>query len=153
MRTLRTNVERLDVDFSLPAPAVRLIAVGGIAALVAMGLFYSRAERTDVAVSPERVVVTQPKTSGLQQEATVYSKPVQSDRIPIPPMIAAAPVDEPSVKPTRIGFGFYFERLRVQGDASEGEYVLVRRACAPPNMPEVCYLPQDLRPSRALARE
>ena len=153
MGTLRTNVERLDADFSLPAPAVRLIAVGGVAALVATGLFYSRAERTDVAVSPQRVVVTQPKNPELQQEAKVYSRPVQSDRIPIPPVTAAAQVDEPYVKPTRIGFGYYFERLRVQGDGAEGEYVLVRRACVPPNMPEVCYLPQDQRPSRAVARE
>jgi len=153
MARLRTKVERLDMDFNLPAPAVRSIAVGGIAALVATGLIYSRGERPDVAVSRNGVVVTQPKNSDLQKEAEVHSRPVQSDRIPIPPVAAALQIEEPDVKPTRIGSGYYFERLRVQGDSIEGDYLTVRRACVPPNMPEVCYLPQSQRVSRPVERE
>ena len=153
MARLRTKVEKLDMDFNLPAPMVRSIAVGGIAALVLTGLVYSRGERPDVAVSRKGVVVTQPKNSDLQKEAEVHSRPVQSDRIPIPPVAAAPQIEEPDAKPTRIGSGYYFERLRVQGDSIEGDYVTVRRACVPPNMPEVCYLPQSQRVSRPVERE
>ena len=153
MGRLRTKVEKLDMDFNLPAPMVRSIAVVGIATLVVTGLIYSRGERSDVAVGRKDVVVTQPKNSGLQKEAEVHSRPVQSDRIPIPPVTAAPQIEEPDLKPTRIGTGYYFERLRVQGDSIDGEYVTVRRACAPPNMPEVCYLPQSQRASRPVERE
>ena len=153
MGRLRTKVEKLDMDFNLPAQMVRSIAVGGIATLVLTGLVYSRGERPDVAVSRKGVVVRQPKNSDLQKEAEVHSRPVQSDRIPILPVTAAPQIEEPDLKPTRIGSGHYFERLLVQGDSIEGEYVTVRRACVPPNMPEVCYLPQSQRVSRTVERE
>ena len=153
MGRLGTEVEKLDMDFNLPAPLVRSIAVAGIATLVVTGLIYSRGERRHVAVGPKGVVVTQPKNSDLQKEAEVHSRPVQSDRIPIPPVTAASQIEEPDLKPTRIGSGYYFERLRVQGDSIEGDYVTVRRACVPPNMPEVCYLPQSQRVSRPVERE
>ena len=99
------------------------------------------------------VVVTQSKNLDLHKEAEVHSRPVQSDRIPIPLVTAAPQIEEPDLKPTRIGSGYYFERLRVQGDSIDGEYVTVRRACVPPNMPEVCYLPQSQRVSRPVERE
>ena len=153
MGRLQTKVEKLDMDFNLPAPMVRSIAVVAIATLVVTGLIYSRGERPDVAVGPKGVVVTQAKNSDLQKEAEVHSRPVQSDRIPIPPVTAATQIEEPDLKPTRIGSGHYFERLLVQGDSIEGEYVTVRRACVPPNMPEVCYLPQSQRVSRPVERE
>ena len=153
MGRLQTKVEKLDMDFNLPAPLVRSIAVAGIASLVVTGLIYSRGERPDVAVGRKGVVVTQPKNSDLQKEAEVHSRPVQSDRIPIPPVTAAPLIEELDLKPTRIGSGYYFERLRVQGDSIEGDYVTVRRACGPPNMPEVCYLPQSQRVSRPVERE
>ena len=153
MGRLQTKVEKLDMDFNLPAPLVRSIAVAGIASLVVTGLIYSRGERPDVAVGRKGVVVTQPKNSDLQKEAEVHSRPVQSDRIPIPPVTAAPQIEELDLKPTRIGSGHYFERLRVQGDSVEGEDVTVRRACVPPNMPEVCYLPQSQRVSRPVERE
>jgi hypothetical protein len=137
------------MDFSLWAPMVRLIAVGGIATLVVTGLSYSRGERPNVTVRPKGAVVTQ----DLPKEAEVHSRLVQSDRIPIPPVTAAHQFEEPDLKPTRIGSGYYFERLRVQGDSIEGEDVTVRRACVPPNMPEVCYLPQSQRVSRPVERE
>ena len=148
-----TKVEKPDMDFNLPAPMVRLIAVGGVATLVVTGLIYSRGERPDVAMGPKGAVVSQLKNAGLQKEAEVHSRPVQSDRIPIPPVTAASQIEEPDLKPTRIGSGYYFERLRVQGDSVEGGYVTVRRDCVPPNMPEVCYLPQSQRVSRPVERE
>ena len=141
------------MDFSLWAPMVRLIAVGGIATLVVTGLSHSRGERPNVTVRPKGAVATQPKNADLQKEAEVHSRPVQSDRIPIPPVTAAPQIEEPDLKPTRIGSGYYFERQRVQGDSIEGEYATVRRACVPPNMPEVCYLPQIQRVSRPVVRE
>jgi len=132
---------------------VRLIAVGGIAALVVTGLALSRGERADGAVGPKGAVAAPLKNAGLQQEAAIYSRPVQSDRIPIPTATAASQADEPDLKPTRIGHGYYFERQRVQGDGTEGEYVTVRRTCAPPGMPEVCYLPPSQRAGRPVWRE
>ena len=153
MGRLRTKVEKQDMDFNIPAPMGRSIAVVAIATLVVTGLIYSRGQRPDVAVGPKGGVVTQPKNSDLPKEAEVYSRPVQSDRIPIPLVTAAPQIEEPDLKPTRIGSGYYFERLRVQGDSIEGDYVTVRRACVPPNMPEVCYLPQSQRVSRPVERE
>jgi hypothetical protein len=78
---------------------------------------------------------------------------VQSDRLPVAAVAAAPQIEEPDLKPMRIGFGYYFERQRVQGDGAEGEYITVRRACAPPGVPEVCYLPQTQRASRPVWRE
>src|SRR5262245_5883861 len=104
---LRTNVERLDMDFGLWAPMVRLIVVGGIATVVVTGLTHGRGERPDVAVAPKGAVVTQPKNADLQKEAEVHSRPVQSDRIPIPPVTGASQIEEPDLKPTRIGSGYY----------------------------------------------
>jgi len=138
---------------NLPPPMVRLVSVGGIVVLFVTGLIYSRGERPDVAVGPRGVVITQPKSSDLPKEAEVHSTPVQSDRIPIPSVTAAPQIEEPDLKPTRIGSGYYFERLRVQGDGIEGGYVTMRHACVPPNMPEVCYLPQGQRVSRPVERE
>jgi hypothetical protein len=142
-----------DMDFGRWAPMVRLIAVGGIAALAVTGLTFGRGGRADVALDPKGSVVTQLKEAALQKEAEVHSRPVQSDRIPVPFVTVAAQVEEPDPKPTRMGFGYYFERQRVQGDATEGEYVTVRRACAPPSMPEVCYLPPGQRVGRPLWRD
>jgi hypothetical protein len=153
MQRLRTNVARPDMDFSLPAPMVRLIAVGGIAAVVVTGLAHSRGERRDLAVGPRDAVAAQLKNADLPQVAEVYSRPVQSDRIPVPAVAVAPQMEEPDLKPTRIGFGYYFERQRVQGDGTEGEYITVRRACSPPGMPEVCYLPPTQRASRPVWRE
>jgi hypothetical protein len=153
METLRANVAQPDTGFSLPAPMVRLIAVGGIAALVVMGLAHSRGERPDVAVGSQGAVVAQLQNADLQQESEVYSRPVPSDRIPMPAVIAASQVEEPDLKTARVGFGYYFERQRVQGDGAEGEYITVRRACSPPSMPEVCYLPPTQRAGRPIWRE
>ena len=153
MNRLRTNVAKPDMDFSLPAPMVRLIAVGGIAAVVVTGVAHSRGERPGVAADPRAAIAAQLKNADLPQVAEVYSRPVQSDRMPIPAVAAAPQIEEPDLKPTRIGFGYYFERQRVQGDATEGEYITVRRACAPPGMPDVCYLPPTQRASRPVWRE
>src|SRR5262245_54106981 len=128
MARLRTKVERPDVDFDQLAPMMRLIAVGGVATLVVTGLIYSRGERADVAVGRKGVVVTESRNSDLQKEAEVHSRPVQSDRIPTP-VTAASQIEEHDFKPTRIGSGYYFERLRVQGDNIEDEYITMRRAC------------------------
>ena len=153
MGTLRSKVDSLDMGFNLPASMVRLIAVGAIAALVVTALIHSRGESPDVAVGARGVIATQPKSPDLQKEAEVHSRPVQSDRIPILPVAAAVQTEEPEIKPTRVGSGYYFERLRAQGDGIEGESVMVRRACVPPNMPEVCYLPQSQRVGRPVIRE
>jgi hypothetical protein len=153
MERLRTIVAKPDMDFSLPAPMVRLIAVGGIAALAVAGLTQSRGESPDLAVGPQGAVAAQLKVADLPQQAEVHSRPVQSDRMPIPAVAAAPQMEEPDLKPTRIGFGYYFERQRVQGDGTEGEYITVRRACSPPGMPEICYLPPTQRASRPVWRE
>jgi hypothetical protein len=131
----------------------RLIAGGGITAVVVTGLTRSRGERPDLAVVPRGAVVTQLKSTDLPQEAEVHSRPVQSDRTPVPVVAAIPQMEEPDRKPTRIGFGYYFERQRVQGDGTEGECIAVRRACSPPGMPEVCHLPPTHRASRPVWRE
>jgi hypothetical protein len=50
--------------------------------------------------------------------------------------------------------GFYYELVRAQGDAEEGDYVLVERRCVPNvDMPEPCYLPERGRRNFPIRRE
>jgi hypothetical protein len=58
----------------------------------------------------------------------------------------------PRARPIRPGF--YYELVRAQGDAEEGEYVLVERPCIPKvEMPKPCYLPERNRRNFPLRRE
>jgi hypothetical protein len=50
--------------------------------------------------------------------------------------------------------GFYYELVRAQGDAEDGEYVLTPRQCIPNfDMPEPCYQPEQGRQDFPLSRE
>jgi hypothetical protein len=143
MSRLRIDVEKFEFDWHVPAQIVRLIVVGGVVSVVAMGVLYSRDERPDIAVGADGVSIKQKQKMQPGLEAEVLSKEAPSSRV-------ADNKETPSSterleKRNRTGPNYYFERVRVQGDAYEGEFVIVKRLCVPPNMPEVCYLPREQR--------
>jgi hypothetical protein len=47
-----------------------------------------------------------------------------------------------SLKPAR---SYYLEKFVEQGDAGEVKFRYRRRSCEPPNMPDVCFMPQANR--------
>jgi hypothetical protein len=48
--------------------------------------------------------------------------------------------------PTKLASqSYYVEKLVEQGDAGEVKFRYRRRACEPPNMPDVCFMPQENR--------
>jgi hypothetical protein len=50
------------------------------------------------------------------------------------------------------GRGYYTEKVVEQGDAGEVKYRYVRRACTPPHMVDVCYMPTENRRSVVVQR-
>ncbi len=66
-------------------------------------------------------------------------------REPRPEPTAAAPR---SPKPR----SFYLEKFVEQGDAGEVKYRYRRRACEPPNMPDVCFMPPEARHAIVVAK-
>jgi hypothetical protein len=150
MGRFRSKAKQRDVGFYISPPVVRMLVVGGLGMLLALGVMYSRGERPDVRIGLKGTTISQPGNE--PRDAEVYVKNVPSDRILIPLAVADAPRNQAPDRRTTQTAGYYLERLRVQGD-SEGEFVFVRRACVPPNMPEVCYLPQEQRLNRLVDRE
>lgn len=69
-------------------------------------------------------------------------EPTRPDLRPDPgpePAAAAAPR---SPKPSR---SYYMEKVVEQGDAGEVKFKYRRQSCEPPNMPDVCFMPQANR--------
>jgi hypothetical protein len=56
-----------------------------------------------------------------------------------PAAVAAA---RPPKSPAR---GYYIEKFVEQGDAGEVRFRYRRQSCEPPNMPDVCFMPQESR--------
>ena len=52
---------------------------------------------------------------------------------------AATPSPKPSVR------SYYLEKVVEQGDAGEPKFKYRRQSCEPPNMPDVCFMPQANR--------
>jgi len=65
------------------------------------------------------------------------------------PEPGAAPTPN-SLKPA--ARSFYIEKLVEQGDAGEVKYRYRRQSCTPPNMPDVCSMPQENRRSIVVER-
>jgi hypothetical protein len=55
------------------------------------------------------------------------------------PTTAATPSPKPSVR------SYYMEKVVEQGDAGELKFRYRRQSCEPPNMPDVCFMPQANR--------
>jgi hypothetical protein len=67
--------------------------------------------------------------------------PRRQAREPKPEPAAAAPPQSPKL-PAR---SYYMEKVVEQGDAGEVKFRYRRQSCEPPNMPDVCFMPQANR--------
>jgi len=102
-------------DMPLPSPPITLSSLEG-------GQFQS----------------TVPQTAAPQLAAENQKRPL---REPKPERTAAAMPNSP--KPA--ARSFYVEKIVEQGDAGEVKFRYRRQPCAPPNMPDVCFMPQESR--------
>jgi hypothetical protein len=137
----------------IPAELSRLGVAGVIAGLLTTAVIYSRDDKVAKEVSPQdaKQKFQQPKD---RTQAEGWFIPT--------PKVAAVAEDKgaeiagafPLPRPRPNTPGFYYELVRAQGDADEGEYVLIERKCVPKlDMPEPCYLPERGRRSFPLRRE
>ena len=139
--------------FEIPAELHRLGVVGIIASLLAVAVICSRGENVAAEVTPQSAKQKSQQTKDRQQAEGWF--------IPAP-RVADASADRqeeiasafPLPRPRPNTPGFYYELVRAQGDAEEGEYLLVERKCVPNiDMPEPCYLPERERHKFPLRRE
>jgi hypothetical protein len=132
----------------IPAKLSRLGVAGVIAGLLTTAVIYSRDDNVAKEVSPQdsKQKFQQPKD---RTQAEGWFIPT-----PKAPAVAEIAGAFPLPRPRPNTPGFYYELVRAQGDADEGEYVLIERQCVPKlDMPEPCYLPERGRRSFPLRRE
>jgi hypothetical protein len=138
--------------FKIPAEMCRLAIIGIIASLLTIAVIYSRRETvaTETAQGSKQKF-QQPKD---REQAEGWFTPT--------PRAPEASEDKggeianalPLPRPRPNTPGFYYELVRAQGDAEEGEYVLIERKCIPKrDMPKPCYLPERTRQNFPLRRE
>ena len=141
------------IRFEILTEMRRLAVAGIIASLLATAVIYSRDENVATEVTPQ----------GSKQKFQQTKDREQAEGRFIPtPKVAEVPEDKgaeiasafPLPRPRPDTPGFYYELVRAQGDAEEGEYVLIERKCVPNlDMPEPCYLPERGRQNFPLRRE
>jgi len=88
---------------------------------------------TGQAKSPEPVVFA-PQSMESQKRLTGDPRPE--------PAAVATPNSPSPKQPAR---SYYIEKFVEQGDAGEVKFRYRRRICEPPNMPDVCFMPQESR--------
>ena len=147
----------LAVEIRLTKEVARSVALLSVVSLVAVAAYFSKQDRTNRSQSE----VTDRGIKPIYSEDPARFTPAQK--------LAAPDPDSQTFEPTSVlqpknltsrkvveAPGYYFERLRVQGDASsdsEGEFVLVKRPCLPGvDMPEACSLPRNDRINHPVVR-
>jgi hypothetical protein len=137
----------------IPAEMYRLAGVGVVASLLATAVIYSRGENVGAEVTEQRAKFQQPKD---REQAEGWFIPAPKDLYlseENAEEVATAFSAVPLPKPRPNTPGFYYELLRAQGDADEGEYELIERKCIPAfDMPKPCYLPERVRRNFPLRR-
>jgi hypothetical protein len=139
--------------FEIPAEMCRLAIVGIIASLLTIAVIYSRGETvaTEIAAKGSEQKFQQPKDREQAEgwfTATPRAPEVSEDKGG--EIASALPLPRPRPNTP----GFYYELVRAQGDAEEGEYVLIERKSIPKrDMPKPCYLPERARQNFPLRRE
>jgi len=58
-----------------------------------------------------------------------------------------------SPNPPKPGRSYYIEKIAEQDDAGEVKYRYRRHPCEPPNMPDVCFMPQESRRNIVVERQ
>ena len=153
---MAAEVHSFKINRSGPPPAgCRLGLVGATACLLATAVIYSRDGR--IAINTE-AIQTNSKQTFMQpekyQHAEVRATPTpkvlavpEDDRLQIATVLALP-------RPRPVTPGYYYERVRAQGDGVEGEYELTERKCIPKvDMPQPCYLPERGRQNFPIRRE
>ena len=140
-------------NLEIPAAMSRLAVVGILASLLTTAVIYSRDGNATADVTPRgsKQAFIQPNNRELAEARFIPAA-----------KLVAAPEDKrsdvanvvPLARPRPITPGYYYELVRAQGDAEEGDYVLVERRCIPKvDMPEPCYLPERGRQNFPLRSE
>jgi hypothetical protein len=119
-------------------------------------VIYSRAEKVDAEIGAQGANrrIQQPKD---REQAEGRFNPALKN--PQPSIekeeeVASAFSAVPTPKPRPNTPGFYYELMRAQGDAEEGQYELVERKCTPKiHMPKPCYLPERVRRNFPIRRQ
>ncbi|HMA73420.1 MAG TPA: hypothetical protein VKP67_18345 [Xanthobacteraceae bacterium] len=139
--------------FEVPAELRRLGVVGIIGSLLAVAVICSRGENVAAEVTPQNAKQKFQQTKDRQQaEGWFIPTPKVADVSADRQEETASAFPLPRPRPNTPGF--YYELVRAQGDAEEGEYLLVERKCVPNiDMPEPCYLPERERHKFPLRRE
>ena len=136
----------------IPVEMYRLAVVGVLATLLTGAVIFSRDENVDSdAKHGLKQTFRQPKDRE-QAEARFVPTPKISDGFEDERAEVAIAFPLPRTRP--ITPGFFYELVRAQGDAAEGEYVLTERRCIPKvDMPQPCYQPERGRQNFPLRRE
>src|SRR5262245_32067643 len=87
---------------------------------------------------PPQVKIPEPRAVALPPPV---ENPKRQAREPTPEPAAAATPRSPK-QPAR---SYYMEKFVEQGDAGEVKFRYRRQSCEPPNMPDVCFMPQANR--------
>jgi len=141
----------------VPGEISRLAAVVVMAGLVATAAIYSRKENAaEDTEHDSKQALRQPAD---RQQAEGWFTPTPRvaelpEKSKIQEVASLFPSSPPMPRARPITPGFYYELVRAQGDAEEGDYVLVARRCIPKiDMPRPCYLPENTRRNFPLRRE
>ena len=134
----------------IPQELRRFAVLAVVAGMLTCNLFCNEHVHSEGIESGSKQAFQQPKD---RQQAEGWFTPaprsvVSDDRVA--EITNAIPL--PRARP--VTPGFYYELVRAQGDAEEGDYVLVERRCVPKvDMPEPCYLPERVRRNFPMRRE
>ena len=139
--------------FEIPAEMYRLALVGALASLLTGAAIYSRdaTVAAEVARHGSKQTFQQPKDREQAEGRFIPTPKVPKESEDGQAEIA---ITFPLPRTRPITPGFYYELVRAQGDAAEGEYVLTERRCIPKvDMPQPCYQPERGRQNFPLRRE
>ena len=136
----------------IPVEMYRLAVVGVLATLLTGSVIFSRDESVaSDAKHGLKQTFRQPKDRE-QAEGRFTPTPKVPKEFEDKQAEIAIAFPLPRTRP--ITPGFYYELVRAQGDAAEGEYVLTERRCIPKvDMPQPCYQPERGRQNFPLRRE
>jgi hypothetical protein len=151
----RTETPDQATDRSIPAAMLANYPSAGPAPVSISQSPTSLSGRADMPLPALPAVVARPDPAPLQAKAPDPLTLLRS--LPAPPPAAESPKRQarepkpgqpPTARPTKPpAHSFYTEKF-----VEQGEYRYRRRVCEPPNMPDVCFMPQSDRQPIVLAK-